>query len=71
LPTDKNADIPEHFESNFEINPISIKTSDSYARSEQENNNNKELCPTCKNYLIITEGCNMCIECGFSSCASG
>jgi len=71
LPTNKNADIPEHFESNFEINPISIKTSDSYARSEQENNNNKELCPTCKNYLIITEGCNMCIECGFSSCASG
>ena len=71
LPTDKNADIHEHFESNFEINPISIKTSDSYARSEQENNNNKELCPTCKNYLIITEGCNMCIECGFSSCASG
>jgi ribonucleoside-diphosphate reductase alpha chain len=71
LPTDKNADIPKHFESNFEINPISIKTSDSYARSEQENNNNKELCPTCKNYLIITEGCNMCIECGFSSCASG
>ena len=71
LPTDKNADIPEHFESNFEINPISIKTSDSYARLEQENNNDKELCPTCKNYLIITEGCNMCIECGFSSCASG
>ena len=71
LPTDKNADIPEHFESNFEINPISIKTSDSYARLEQVNNNDKELCPTCKNYLIITEGCNMCIECGFSSCASG
>ena len=71
LPTDKNADIHEHFESNFEINPISIKTSDSYARLEQVNNNDKELCPTCKNYLIITEGCNMCIECGFSSCASG
>ena len=26
-----------------------------------------EICPTCKSKLIITEGCNMCIECGFSS----
>jgi ribonucleoside-diphosphate reductase alpha chain len=30
-----------------------------------------ELCPSCKARLIITEGCNMCIECGFSSCVSG
>jgi ribonucleoside-diphosphate reductase alpha chain len=30
-----------------------------------------EACPSCKARLIITEGCNMCIECGFSSCASG
>jgi ribonucleoside-diphosphate reductase alpha chain len=30
-----------------------------------------ELCPSCKARLIITEGCNMCIECGFSSCGSG
>src|ERR687897_184621 len=30
-----------------------------------------EMCPTCQSKLIITEGCNMCIECGFSSCASG
>jgi ribonucleoside-diphosphate reductase alpha chain len=29
-----------------------------------------ELCPSCKARLIITEGCNMCIECGFSSCGS-
>jgi ribonucleoside-diphosphate reductase alpha chain len=59
--------------SNFEINPLSIKTSaETYINSGQGNDgNNKELCPVCKNYLIITEGCNMCIECGFSSCASG
>jgi ribonucleoside-diphosphate reductase alpha chain len=31
----------------------------------------EELCPSCKAKLIITEGCNICIECGFSSCASG
>jgi ribonucleoside-diphosphate reductase alpha chain len=28
-------------------------------------------CPSCKARLIVTEGCNMCIECGFSSCGSG
>jgi len=30
-----------------------------------------EICPSCKSKLIITEGCNICIECGFSSCVSG
>ena len=30
----------------------------------------EEVCPSCKARLIITEGCNMCIECGFSSCIS-
>jgi ribonucleoside-diphosphate reductase alpha chain len=30
-----------------------------------------EICPSCKAKLIITEGCNMCIDCGFSSCLSG
>jgi ribonucleoside-diphosphate reductase alpha chain len=57
--------------SDFEINPISVKTSPDPSYSDSMNGNNKELCPTCKNFLIITEGCNMCIECGFSSCASG
>lgn len=33
--------------------------------------NEDEICPTCNSKLIITEGCNMCIECGFSSCISG
>ncbi|MEO9295966.1 MAG: adenosylcobalamin-dependent ribonucleoside-diphosphate reductase [Nitrososphaera sp.] len=33
--------------------------------------NEDEVCPSCKARLIITEGCNICIECGFSSCASG
>ncbi|MGN6560417.1 MAG: adenosylcobalamin-dependent ribonucleoside-diphosphate reductase [Candidatus Nitrosocosmicus sp.] len=55
----------------FETNPLSIK-SESYINSDQRiDDDDKELCPVCKNYLIITEGCNMCIECGFSSCASG
>lgn len=32
---------------------------------------NVDHCPTCNAKLIITEGCNVCIECGFSGCGSG
>jgi len=32
---------------------------------------NEDHCPTCNAKLIITEGCNVCIECGFSGCGSG
>ncbi len=31
----------------------------------------EELCPSCTSKLIMTEGCDMCIECGYSSCVSG
>jgi ribonucleoside-diphosphate reductase alpha chain len=30
-----------------------------------------ETCPCCNSRLIVTEGCSMCIDCGFSNCASG
>jgi ribonucleoside-diphosphate reductase alpha chain len=54
----------------FESNTVSITTKpDPYTLTRTESD--KEACPVCKNYLIITEGCNMCIECGFSSCGSG
>jgi ribonucleoside-diphosphate reductase alpha chain len=36
-----------------------------------DESNEDEVCPSCKLKLVITEGCNLCIECGFSSCASG
>jgi ribonucleoside-diphosphate reductase alpha chain len=29
------------------------------------------FCPYCRAKLVMTEGCDMCIECGFSSCGSG
>ncbi len=29
------------------------------------------LCTTCKNPLIFMEGCNLCVECGYSGCSSG
>jgi ribonucleoside-diphosphate reductase alpha chain len=63
--------IDNKLESNsFESDTVSINTKpDPYALTRTEND--KESCPVCKNYLIITEGCNMCIECGFSSCGSG
>jgi ribonucleoside-diphosphate reductase alpha chain len=31
----------------------------------------EDRCPTCNAKLIVTEGCNVCIECGFSGCGSG
>ena len=46
----------------------SRKTLQTFSHNSEELD---ELCPSCKARLIITEGCNMCIECGFSSCVSG
>lgn len=31
----------------------------------------ESLCPSCKTSLVFVEGCNICIECGFSGCTSG
>jgi ribonucleoside-diphosphate reductase alpha chain len=40
-------------------------------KPQDESNDDDDVCPSCKSKLVITEGCNLCIECGFSSCASG
>ncbi|MFQ5920393.1 MAG: adenosylcobalamin-dependent ribonucleoside-diphosphate reductase [Nitrososphaerales archaeon] len=37
------------------------------ARSETA----EEPCPICSGKVIYTEGCNCCVECGWSSCVSG
>jgi ribonucleoside-diphosphate reductase alpha chain len=70
-------------EKNNEVNDdsshISVSTREPLKNSEQikfihkpiQEINEDEICPTCNSKLIITEGCNMCIECGFSSCVSG
>ncbi len=39
-------------------------------RNIPEKEQEKSLCPTCKNKLIFAEGCSTCIECGFSGCTS-
>ncbi|HLA22084.1 MAG TPA: adenosylcobalamin-dependent ribonucleoside-diphosphate reductase, partial [Nitrosopumilaceae archaeon] len=31
----------------------------------------ERLCPACKNNLVFAEGCNICIECGYTGCQSG
>ncbi len=31
----------------------------------------ERLCPACKNSLVFAEGCNICIECGYTGCTSG
>ena len=31
----------------------------------------ENLCPTCKNNLVLIVGCSFCIECGYSGCTSG
>jgi ribonucleoside-diphosphate reductase alpha chain len=38
---------------------------------KQEEIPEDRLCPTCKNSLVFVEGCNLCIECGYSGCTSG
>ncbi len=36
-----------------------------------EQQKEENLCPTCKNNLVLIEGCSICIECGYSGCTSG
>jgi ribonucleoside-diphosphate reductase alpha chain len=38
---------------------------------EKEIDKEENLCPTCKNKLVLIEGCSICIECGYSGCTSG
>ena len=38
---------------------------------EKDNDKEENLCPTCKNNLVLIEGCSICIECGYSGCTSG
>ncbi len=40
-------------------------------QSVQEEEKEETLCPVCKNKLIFAEGCNICIDCGYSGCTSG
>jgi ribonucleoside-diphosphate reductase alpha chain len=50
---------------------LSAAKSASISAILQHTDMQENLCPTCNARLIITEGCNVCIECGFSGCGSG
>ncbi len=55
-----------------EVQPASRKPSTSISSMMlQHTDLNEDRCPTCNTKLIITEGCSVCIECGFSGCGSG
>jgi ribonucleoside-diphosphate reductase alpha chain len=54
---------------------LQIKIPDSEIKPQQnqltQEQMEERLCPTCKNNLVFAEGCNLCIECGYSGCTSG
>jgi len=54
---------------------LQIKIPDSEVKLQQnqltQEQMEERLCPVCKNNLVFAEGCNMCIECGYSGCTSG
>lgn len=33
-------------------------------------NEEENVCPVCKGRVVLSEGCNLCVECGWSSCVS-
>ena len=51
----------------------SVKLEDSPRPTQMNVDDEREevLCPACKNKLIFVEGCNICIDCGYSGCTSG
>ena len=53
-------------------NAITVKDDTSQlTQTIVEEEKEETLCPTCKNKLIFVEGCNICIDCGYSGCTSG
>ena len=54
-----------------EVQPSAKKSSSIPTTIMQHTDINEDRCPTCNAKLIITEGCSVCIECGFSGCGSG
>jgi ribonucleoside-diphosphate reductase alpha chain len=60
----------EHQQQHSEIEPASTLTHPGPSISQEGLSENGQ-CPSCQAKLIISEGCDLCIECGFSSCISG
>ena len=56
---------------NNALSAIKLEDSRKIAQTVVEEESEETLCPVCKNKLIFAEGCNICIDCGYSGCTSG
>ena len=56
---------------NNALSSVKLEDSPRPTQSTMEDEREEILCPACKNKLIFVEGCNICIDCGYSGCTSG
>ncbi len=63
----KNSYIKSQVDSAITVTEDASSLTQNIVEEEKE----ETLCPTCKNKLIFVEGCNICIDCGYSGCTSG
>ena len=56
---------------NNALTAIKLEDTHKITQTIVEEEKEETLCPTCKNKLIFVEGCNICIDCGYSGCTSG
>jgi len=56
---------------NNALSAIKLEDSRKTTQTVVEEESEETLCPVCKNKLIFAEGCNICIDCGYSGCTSG
>ena len=63
----KNSYIKSQVDSAITVTDDTSQLTQTIVEEEKE----ETLCPTCKNKLIFVEGCNICIDCGYSGCTSG
>jgi len=56
---------------NNALSAVKLEDSRKITQTVVEEESEETLCPVCKNKLIFAEGCNICIDCGYSGCTSG
>jgi len=56
---------------NNALSAIKLEDSRKITQTIVEEESEETLCPVCKNKLIFAEGCNICIDCGYTGCTSG
>jgi len=56
---------------NNALSAIKLEDSHKITQTVTEQEKEETLCPICKNKLIFAEGCNICIDCGYTGCTSG